>query len=265
MILSRTFWFSLFALIAVVAGVYFVLGFSQERKPDQTNLSTVESVLPKSKDEALGVEPTSRANHVVGEEKILSSETDDPENEKIHNPYGETPYVKVDATPQTKSLAAIVASGQDLGRLSALGQVDGFDVEKYRNDPKYRMAYLETPISARVFSPAQPGDGVDHIERVSPKSMRILQGEVVLLKVKTQPKMPVTFSSFNLGRFHGSQLTTTTVEADDKGVALAKFEAPTGTAGDVNVIAAGPTTTGQVKFLINVTLPQAVLDALAPQ
>jgi hypothetical protein len=88
----------------------------------------------------------------------------------------------------------------------------------------------------------------------------LLQGEVALLQVKSIPNMPVTFTSFDLGRFQESQLTTVTVESDDNGIAKASLESPKGTAGDINVLVASPVVTGQVKFLVNVSLPQAVLD-----
>ena len=68
-------------------------------------------------------------------------------------------------------------------------------------------------------------------------------------------EMPVTFTSFDLGVFDKSQLTTVTVQADGRGVAEAVFTAPPGTVDDVRIMAASPVTTGQVRFVVNVQWP----------
>lgn len=184
----------------------------------------------------------------------------DLDEAEFPNPWGETPLVSPDASSQTKALVAIVQSGNDLSKLSAIGNVPSFDAGRYRSDSLYRTNYLETPVGARVFAPSQPGVDVLHIARSSPRRVRLVQGEAVRLRVKSVPRMPVTFTSFDLGRFRESKLTTVTVEADEDGFAVATFDSPPGTAGDVGVIAASPVATGQIRFLVTVVLPSDAIN-----
>lgn len=182
---------------------------------------------------------------------------DDSLSEKIPSGYGVAPDVNKSATPQTEALFRIVEKGEGLERLSVLtGGQDVFDGDKYFSDAKYRKDYLVTPDFGRVFAPAQPGPGVPRIRRASPRFVPVLQGESASLKVSAPAGSPVSFTSFDLGRFRESQLTTITVEADEQGVAEATFEATPGTISDVNIMAAGPTTSGQVRFVVNISLPE---------
>ena len=85
---------------------------------------------------------------------------------------------------------------------------------------------------------------------------RVKQGESVRLSVKVTPNAPVTFSSHDLGSFE-NKLTTTTVVADENGIASANFTAGGGTIDQVYVLAASPVTSGQTTFTIDVSLPLA--------
>lgn len=85
--------------------------------------------------------------------------------------------------------------------------------------------------------------------------VEVLQGEPVPLKVRTIPNAPVTFTSFDLGSF-SNRLTSITVAADKDGVATAQFTGTPGTYNDVNILAASPMTSGQVKFVITVIVPK---------
>jgi len=84
----------------------------------------------------------------------------------------------------------------------------------------------------------------------------VVQGEAVRLAVQAVPESPVTFTSFDLGQF-SNQLTTITVLADENGVASTEFLATPGTINDVNILAASPMASGQVKFVVNVSLPSS--------
>lgn len=106
-----------------------------------------------------------------------------------------------------------------------------------------------------MFSPAQPGDNVVAIAPEGSAYHGVVQGESVSLKVRVQPKDPVTFMSFQLGYFE-NQLTSITVQADEQGIAQANYTAGGGTIDDVQILAAGPRTSGQVQFLVNVRLAQ---------
>ena len=81
------------------------------------------------------------------------------------------------------------------------------------------------------------------------------QGETIPLQVRALPNAPVSFSSFDLGRFQ-NHLTSITVEANDAGVATVQFTAPPGTINHVNILVASPMTAGQAKFVVEVLRPK---------
>ena len=167
--------------------------------------------------------------------------------------YGETPYVPEDANVYVKSVVEAFKTGKHPERISSMAQSRPFDAEAYQQDPS---DYLETIEPGRVFQPAQPGPGVPRLDYTARPAVEVTQGESVPLQVKAVPNAPVTFTSFDLGRFKESLLTSVTVQANDQGVATAKFEATPGTIGHVDVLAASPMTSGQLRFMVNVTLPK---------
>jgi hypothetical protein len=82
----------------------------------------------------------------------------------------------------------------------------------------------------------------------------LIQGEAVTLRVKVIPDAVVTFHSFDLGHFD-NQMTTTSVQAGEDGIATVNFNASGGTFGELNILAASPQTSGQVNFVVKVGLP----------
>lgn len=173
--------------------------------------------------------------------------------------YGTTPPVKPDANPQVASVYRRIvnrkADPQAYGRaVSVAARPEPFDAHRYQEDENYRSAYLNNPEPGRVFAPAAPGPGVPVIMRASPHFQEARQDEVVSLRVRSGPGRPVTFTSFDLGRFQNDS-TSVTVQADGRGVAEARFVASSGTAGEVNIMAAGPMSSGQVRFVVHVPLP----------
>ena len=85
------------------------------------------------------------------------------------------------------------------------------------------------------------------IERIGKGRFQLVQGESIRLQVKTEPGMPATFTSFDLGAFDNS-LSSITVKANEDGVATAAFHATTGTLGEVNLVAASPVASERVNF-----------------
>lgn len=173
--------------------------------------------------------------------------------------YGTTPPVKPDANPQVASVyRRIVNRKADplaYGRaVSVMARPEPFDAKRYKSDQAYHDTYLNSPEPGRVYAPAQPGHDVPRLQRVGPYYQEMVQGQTVTLSVHGVPGYPVTFTSFDLGRF-SNQLTTITVEADTSGVAKAQFTAPPGTIADANIMAASPVTSGQVAFIVNSKLP----------
>ncbi|MEM9347930.1 MAG: hypothetical protein AAGB26_15080 [Planctomycetota bacterium] len=181
--------------------------------------------------------------------------------------YGQTPGVGFDASAQTLAAVEAVRTGEHPERLNVLtGSKLGFDRGRFVEDAAYRREYLGVAEPGRVFASAQPGEGVPVIHRLGRRFEQIQQGGSVALRVSVGPEgasMPVTFTSLDLGRFAGSELTSVTVQADEYGLAEAVFHAPPGTIADVQILAASPVASGQSRFVVNVLRP-GTLPAAEP-
>jgi hypothetical protein len=165
--------------------------------------------------------------------------------------YGRTPPVPVDANPQVKMVAEAIRQKNHAERISAMIPPTPFDANAYKVNP---ASYTEVVEPGRVFHPAQPGPGVPVLRSISPQLQQMNQGESTSLRVNAAPGAPVSFTSFDLGRFD-NQLTSITVQANAQGVAEAKFYAPPGTYNNVNILAASPMASGQTRFVVNVQVP----------
>lgn len=164
--------------------------------------------------------------------------------------HGFSPPVSPTANKQVEGVYAALRDRTSPNAFSSFATAKPFDAEAYKKDPQ---AYIETVEPSRVFSPAQPGEGVKAIRPNGSIYHDVRQGESVALSVETEPGAPVTFTSFDLG-FFSNELTSITVQADDKGIASAQFTAGGGTIDDLKILAASPMTTGQVKFHLNVRI-----------
>jgi hypothetical protein len=205
-----------------------------------------------------GSGPTALDSAQEGTDAAPQSDTN-PSDQVENDPfdYGQTPPVEPDANPQVAAVFAAIqnreADPESYAKaVSPLAKADAFDREKYVEDRAYRDAYLSTPQPSRVFDPAQPGKDVPRLCRISPAFQKVKQGQETKLRVRAIPGAPVTFTSFDLGRFD-NQLTTITVQADANGVAEASFTGPPGTIEDVSILVASPVTSGQVRLVVHVT------------
>ncbi len=124
----------------------------------------------------------------------------------------------------------------------------GFDRERYLADP---AAYLDLLAPSRSTEPAQPAADVPMIETIGPTTAGISVGESCTLRVKTEPGMPVSFTSSGLGSFD-SGFPSITVAANEQGLAEARFTATKGTIGDCPIICASPVRGGTIRFLVRV-------------
>ena len=175
-----------------------------------------------------------------------------PDEKPLFPNPGKTPLIDPNANAQTKSVQEALNNPTQLGhRLSAMIPAPKFDLAKYQTDPK---SYLETVEPGRIWQSAKPGPGVAPLERTSNYFQKVIQGESVILEAKASPGMPVTFMSPRLGQFD-NLLTTTTVAANDEGVAKANFKVTPGTRGEIEVFASSPVHSGRARFLIKVVLP----------
>ncbi len=125
----------------------------------------------------------------------------------------------------------------------------GWDREKYLNDP---AAYLDLASPSRSVEPAQPAADVPMLEPVGGTSAQIPQLGSCVLRVRTEPGMPATFTSWGLGSFT-SGMPTITVAADEQGIAEASFTASAGTVGDCPIVCASPVRGGTIRFLVRVS------------
>jgi hypothetical protein len=160
--------------------------------------------------------------------------------------YGMTEPVRGDLNPQTRSVVEAVQTKSHPERLSPLIPPKTFDPVAYKQSPK---AYLDVVEPGRVFQTANPGKDVPSIVATSPLYQEVVQGKSVKLRVKAVPRMPCSFTSFDLGHFH-NQLTSVTVEADDQGIAEASFFGAPGTINEVKILASSPVASGQIRFIV---------------
>jgi len=175
--------------------------------------------------------------------------------------YGTTTPLALDANPHVAAVAKVIANREKdpaayRSAVSAFGKPAEFDFERFQNNDDYRNQYLVSVEPARVFQPAQPAEGVEKIRALSPLYQVVKQGEVTRLRVLGEPQSPYTFTSLDLGRFSENSLTTVTVQSDENGVASAEFFAAPGTIADARILVAGPRTSGQVRYVVNIEMPE---------
>jgi hypothetical protein len=182
-----------------------------------------------------------------------SAVTHPPKIDEKHPPeaqhYGTVVPIPGNATPQAASVMEALKSRTQPERLSAMFQGKPFNKAEFDANPK---AYLDVTEPGRVFETAQPGDGVPVLTAAGDRMVRIKQGESVRLSVKGVPLSPISFTSFDLGAFQESKLSSVTVQADKEGVAAVTFIATPGTLNDANVLAGSPLSSGQVKFVVDI-------------
>lgn len=178
---------------------------------------------------------------------------EDTELDQMLDP-GNSPAVPADANPQTRSVAEALRTRKHPERLSPMIPPKPFDAEAFQANPQ---AYLDVVEPGRVFQVAQPGPGVPPLRRLSPGYQGVTQGDTVMLRVKTTPGSPVSYTAFDLGAFE-NRLTSISVQADEQGIAQAEFRATPGTVEDVHILAGSPGASGQVRFTVNVQLPHVV-------
>lgn len=174
----------------------------------------------------------------------------DPDS--MHAIVGVNRPVARDANPMAASVAEAMRRGDRPERLSAMIVPNKFDSKGFATNP---TSYLNTVEPGRVWQSAQPAKGVAQAIPISPEYVEVLQGQPVVLTVKAIPNAPVTFTSFDLGAFSNG-LTSITVAADREGIAIAPFTGTPGTYNECNILAASPLASGQVKFVVNVIVPE---------
>ncbi|WP_037254229.1 hypothetical protein [Rhodopirellula europaea] len=163
--------------------------------------------------------------------------------------------VPIHSPDKNKTIAsvheAMVSEGLEQ-QLSPLKQPVAFDRKSYESN---REEYLSLHEPGRAFQSAQPGPGVPVLKSPGQSDHVLRQGESVRLQAQTEPQMPVTFTSFDIGLFENG-LTSITVAADGSGIAEASYLAAPGKIGEVNILAASPVAAEQVKYQIWILPPE---------
>lgn len=169
---------------------------------------------------------------------------------------GFSPAIDPNANEQTQLVAASLKTKENPERFSSFIVPKSFDADAFKADPKgYAESYAAIVEPGRVFASAQPGEGVSQISTASSRLHRVKQGESVTLTAKAIPYAPVSFWTENLGNFE-NKLTAITVVANENGDATTTFLASGGTIHEVNVLASSPVTSGQLRFIVSVRIPQ---------
>ena len=195
-----------------------------------------------------------RASDVEPIQKPSGDESSEAVREALD--YGRTKPIDADANAHTKSVAEALQDGSHPERLSVLMRPGKFDLKAFKANPK---AYLDVVEPGRAFESAEPGQDVPRLAAITPRRVVVVQGDEVALQVAAQPGAPVSFTSFDLGTFQNG-LTSVSVQANDEGMAEATFTGGPGTIADVHVQAASPVSSGQVRFTIHVTKPDALAE-----
>jgi len=208
-----------------------------------SQMSSPVGMSGKSSSVSTGTKDAGTAPNVQAEDSKKTKRADNP------NDYGTVQPVRADMNPQVASVAEALKNKTNPERLSPLIPPKPFDPEAYKKDP---AAYLSVIEPGRCFQAKSPGKDVPKIQAVSPQLQNVAQGQSVVLRVKAAAGWPVAFSSFDMGRF-SNELTSITVEADAAGFAEAHFFGAMGTISEVNILCSSPMTSGQLKFLVNVT------------
>lgn len=185
----------------------------------------------------------------------FSSSTKPTVSIKSPLPYpGRAPAADVKSSPEAAALLAELNQDERVPKSarSALFAPAKFDPEQYKQDPAKWLSQIRP---GRVFQPSQPSDDVKPISSDSPGFQDVLQGERVTLTANVSPGSAVSFYTPEVGDF-GNGLTTRSVAADKQGVARVTYTATRGTLGVVNILAASPVHSGQLRFRVRVSLPQ---------
>ncbi|MEM6472465.1 MAG: hypothetical protein AAF802_23085 [Planctomycetota bacterium] len=152
------------------------------------------------------------------------------------------------SSPQVAEVFDAIQSGESPELTGPMMQAPAFDLDTYRQNPE---AYLSRVVPGRVFHSAQPSEETPRLETQSEFRHAMRKGESIRLRLLTEPTMPVSFMTMDLGTFSNG-LTAITVSANEEGVAEAIFTASAGSSRKTKILAASPVTSGRVRYDITI-------------
>lgn len=248
----------LIAAIAMVlmAGVLLLLakgsGNSTSIVTPSSSASKAPSAVETPKATSSGSEKSKAGDKSgdTGGEESKPAETKVPGLQTQPQNFGRAKTVNAKENAQAASVAEALKTGTHPERLAALlPSKERYDKLAFRTDPQKTLRIVEP---GRVFQVSQPGPDVPALTAVSDRLVEVKQGDTVKLSVKGVPLSLVSFTSFDMGSFSASKLTSASVQADKDGIATVNFSADAGTLNDVNILAGSPESSGTVKFVVNV-------------
>jgi hypothetical protein len=158
-------------------------------------------------------------------------------NDPLRSPEIAANTIDANATAQAASVAEALHTGKHPERLSPLMAPTPWDRAAFERDPD---AYLRIAEPGRGMQAAPEGEGIPVLERITPRVVEVAPGATTVIEVRTEPFMPASALSTDLGRFSASQLPFATTRADEAGIARFTFEATAGTTGEVQIQIASP-------------------------
>lgn len=221
--------------------------------PKRLDQPSVETSLGVAVEDMVEVGGIKRPKRDVAFEDTASKMVDSEKSALPHP--GNAPAAGKDANPQVKQLFEELSKDiakRNPAAVSALFAPEKFDAKVFEQDTDKWLSQVRP---GRAFQPAQPGPDIDPIKSNTGSFQRVVQGEKVVLEVVAKPGAPVTFYTPQVGTFP-NELTTQSVQANEKGIAQTTYTATAGTMGLIDIVAASPVNSGLLKYKIHVSLPQ---------
>ncbi|MCM8539998.1 MAG: hypothetical protein NE328_06945 [Lentisphaeraceae bacterium] len=155
---------------------------------------------------------------------------------------------QISQSPQLQSVVKAMSDPKEKGsHVSPLIKAKPFDKSRFSSDANYREKYLNSAEPGRVYQVDSKSQF--KLARQTPYYQEVVQGESVNISVQAEPNMPVSITSFDLGKF-ANHLTYQTVLADSSGTAIFEFFGMPGTFNDSKILVSSPTSRGQLKFVV---------------
>jgi hypothetical protein len=157
---------------------------------------------------------------------------------------------------QIASVHEAARTGTHPERLSPQIAPKPFDLAAWTADPQSYLAVVEP---ARVFQSLAGGAGVPMTVAATPPHLETPAQTPVVLRVRTAPLAPVTYTTFDGGIFENT-LNSITVRADQDGFASVTYTPTAGVIADTNILASSPMAAMQVHFVVQVGGPARAPD-----
>ena len=253
---------SIVALVLVASVIYFIntdndntnvnLDANTQYKPDVAKLNSKIEILKQEREKQKKHEETTLSADVLARRAEIERNQREGygTTEPIHVKDADGNYLS-NLSPQIKSLAKAIDSGNKPNQVSILISAKPFNKDKWNKSKEYKKSYMTDLEPGRVFQSSSDKKAIK-LEALSKFYVEIEQetGEATI-EVKGKAGYPISAFSPDLGEF-SNQLTTQTIIADSDGKAVFKFKGPSGTIADCNIIMSSPVCMGQLKFVVHV-------------